>query len=134
MTITGIREIRNMIDKVGEGDLAGAETAFETAVMARREAQIKDYKTILAQNSFQPPESHPGQDTGITGAPDEVDEDKAYDKAVDDATMAHAKGDVEGSKKIMRKGAAAEKQRRANIKNWGKEAQNSEYVPQGTEI
>ena len=73
MTTTGIRKIRNMVDKVGEGDLAGAQDAFDTAVMARREAQIKDYKTILAQNSFQPPESHPGQDTGITGEPAEVE-------------------------------------------------------------
>ena len=98
MTTTRIREIRNMVDKVGEGDLAGAQDAFDTAVMARREAQIKDYKTILAQNSFQPPESHPGQDTGITGAPDEVDEDKAYDDAVASATDAHAKGNVKKSK------------------------------------
>ena len=74
MTTAGIRKIRNMVDKVGEGDLAGAQDAFDTAVMARREAQIKDYKTVLAQNSFQPPEPHPGQDTGITGAPDEIGE------------------------------------------------------------
>ena len=74
MTTAGIRKIRNMVDKVGEGDLAGAQDAFDTAVMARREAQIKDYKTILAQNSFQPPEPNPGQDTGISGAPAEVEE------------------------------------------------------------
>ena len=122
MTTAGIRKIRNMVDKVGEGDLAGAQDAFDTAVMARREAQIKDYKTILAQNSFQPPESHPGQDTGITGAPDEVDEDKAYDKAVDDATMAHAAGNVKKSKAIMKNASAKERQRRDNIKNWGKES------------
>jgi len=75
MATTGIRKIRNMVDKVGEGDLAGAEAAFDAAVTARREAQITNYKTHLAQNSFQPPEVNPGTDTGITGAPEEVEEE-----------------------------------------------------------
>jgi len=63
-----------MINKVGEGDFAAAEVAFDAAVQARREAQIANYKTNIAQNSFQPPEPSPGHDTGITGAPDEVEE------------------------------------------------------------
>ena len=75
MATTGIRKIRNMVDKVGEGDLAGAQDAFDAAVMARREAQVSNYKTVIAQNSFQPPEPHPGSDTGITGAPEEVEEE-----------------------------------------------------------
>ena len=73
MATTGIRKVRNMVDKVGEGDLAGAQDAFDTAVVARREAQVANYKTTIAQNSFQPPEANPGQDTGITGAPSEVE-------------------------------------------------------------
>ena len=73
MATTGIRKIRNMVDKVGEGDLAGAQDAFDTAVRASREAQVANYKTNIAQNSFQPPEPNPGQDTGITGAPAEVE-------------------------------------------------------------
>jgi len=72
MATTGIRKIRNMVDKVGEGDIAGAQDAFDAAVMARREVQMANYKTSIAQNSFQPPEPSPGQDTGITGAPEEV--------------------------------------------------------------
>ena len=75
MATSGIRKIRNMVDKVGNGDLAGAQDAFDAAVMARREAQIANYKSTIAQNSFQPPESHPGSDTGITGAPEEVEEE-----------------------------------------------------------
>ena len=75
MATTGIRKIRNMVDKVGEGDLSGAQDAFDAAVMARREAQITNYKTHLAQNAFQPPEVNPGTDTGITGAPEEVEEE-----------------------------------------------------------
>ena len=63
-----------MINKVGDGDFAAAEKAFDAAIAARREAQVMNYKTNIAQNSFQPPEPHPGSDTGITGAPDEVDE------------------------------------------------------------
>ena len=75
MATTGIRKIRNMVDKVGEGDLAGAETAFDAAIAARRQAQVSNYKTHLAQNSFQPPEPSPGHDTGITGAPEAVGEE-----------------------------------------------------------
>ena len=63
-----------MINKVGEGDFAGAEVAFDAALEVRRAEQIANYKTNIAQNSFQPPEPHPGQDTGITGAPEEIGE------------------------------------------------------------
>ena len=63
-----------MINKVGDGDFAAAEKAFDAAIAARREAQIMNYKTNIAQNSFQPPEPSPGQDTGITGHPAEVEE------------------------------------------------------------
>ena len=75
MATTGIRKIKNMVDKVGEGDLAAAHDAFDAAIMARREAEVANFKTNIAQNSFQPPEPHPGSDTGITGAPEEVEEE-----------------------------------------------------------
>ena len=68
------KNIKQMINKVGEGDFAGAEVAFDAALEVRRAEQIANYKTNIAQNSFQPPEPHPGQDTGITGAPDEIGE------------------------------------------------------------
>jgi len=66
------KNIKRMVNKVGDGDFAAAEVAFDAAVGARREAQIANYKTVIAQNSFQPPETNPGTDTGITGHPDEV--------------------------------------------------------------
>ena len=68
------KNIKQMINKVGEGDFAAAEVAFDAALAARREAQVANFKTNIAQNSFQPPEAHPGSDTGITGAPSEVEE------------------------------------------------------------
>ena len=68
------KNIKRMVNRVGEGDFAGAEVAFDAAIQARREAQIANYKTNIAQNSFQPPEPNPGQDTGISGAPAEVEE------------------------------------------------------------
>jgi hypothetical protein len=68
------KNIKRMVNKVGEGDFAGAEVAFDAAIQARREAQIANYKTNIAQNSFQPPEPNPGTDTGITGAPAEAEE------------------------------------------------------------
>ena len=64
-----------MINKVGDGDFAAAEVAFDAAIKARREAQVANYKTNIAQNSFQPPEPSPGEDTGITGHPAEVKEE-----------------------------------------------------------
>ena len=66
------KNIKRMISRVGEGDFAGAQVAFDAALEAKRAGQIDNYKTNIAQNSFQPPEPHPGSDTGITGAPDEV--------------------------------------------------------------
>tara|TARA_R110002020_G_scaffold244182_1_gene457731 strand:+ start:2122 stop:2337 length:216 start_codon:yes stop_codon:yes gene_type:complete len=68
------KNIKRMINRVGEGDFAAAEVAFDAAIQARREAQVANYKTNIAQNSFQPPEANPGTDTGITGAPAEVEE------------------------------------------------------------
>ena len=75
MATTGIRKIRNMVDKVSAGDLTGAQDAFDAAVLARREAEVANFKSNIAQNSFQPPEPHPGSDTGITGEPGEVEEE-----------------------------------------------------------
>jgi hypothetical protein len=75
MATTGIRKIRNMVDKVSDGDLTGAQDAFDAAVLARREAEVANFKSNIAQNSFQPPEPHPGSDTGITGEPGEVEEE-----------------------------------------------------------
>ena len=49
------KNIKRMINKVGDGDFAAAEVAFDAAIGARREAQIANYKTNIAQNSFQPP-------------------------------------------------------------------------------
>ena len=68
------KNIKRMINKVGDGDFAAAEVAFDAAIQARRESQVANYKTNIAQNSFQPPEPNPGQDTGISGAPAEVEE------------------------------------------------------------
>ena len=68
------KNIKRMVNKVGEGDFAAAEVAFDAAIQALREAQVANYKTAIAQNSFQPPEVSPGHDTGITGDPAEVEE------------------------------------------------------------
>ena len=102
-----------MINKVGEGDFAGAEVAFDAALEVRRAEQIANYKTNIAQNSFQPPEPHPGQDTGITGAPEEIGETEKL-SGVDQATMAHVKGDLPKRDAILRnraKAKAAEKKK-----------------------
>ena len=65
--------INTMVDKVGDGDLAAANAAFDNAVKDKVGAHIANYKASIAQNSFTPPEPTPGQDTGITGDPAELE-------------------------------------------------------------
>ena len=75
MATTGIRKIRNMVDNVSDGDLASAADAFDAAVQDKVTAHIANYKSVVAQNSFELPEPTAGIDTGITGAPEEVEEE-----------------------------------------------------------
>ena len=67
--------VKIMVDKVGEGDLASAADAVDAAVQNKVTAHIDNYRSNIAQNSFQPPEPSPGEDTGITGHPDEAEEE-----------------------------------------------------------
>ena len=67
--------VKVMVDKVGEGDLASAADAFDAAVQGKVTAHIANYKEVIAKNSFMPPEPTAGIDTGITGAPEEVEEE-----------------------------------------------------------
>ena len=67
--------VKVMVDKVGEGDLASAADAFDAAVQGKVTAHVANYKEVIAKNSFEPPEPTAGIDTGITGAPEEVEEE-----------------------------------------------------------
>ena len=67
--------VKVMVDRVGEGDLASAADAFDAAVQNKVTAHIANYKSVIAKNSFEPPEASAGIDTGITGAPEEVEEE-----------------------------------------------------------
>ena len=67
--------VKIMVDRVGEGDLASAADAFDAAVQNKVTNHIDNYRSVIANNSFQPPEPSPGEDTGITGAPAEVEEE-----------------------------------------------------------
>ena len=67
--------VKVMVDNVGEGDLASAADAFDAAVQDKVTAHIDNYKSEVAQNSFELPEPTAGIDTGITGAPEEVEEE-----------------------------------------------------------
>ena len=64
-----------MVDKVSAGDLASAADAFDAAVQDKVTAHIANYKSVVAKNSFELPEPTAGIDTGITGAPEEVEEE-----------------------------------------------------------
>ena len=67
--------VKVMVDNVGEGDLASAADAFDAAVQDKVTAHIANYKSVVAQNSVELPEPTAGIDTGITGAPEEVEEE-----------------------------------------------------------
>ena len=67
--------VKVMVDNVSDGDLASAADAFDAAVQDKVTAHIANYKSVIAQNSFELPEPTAGIDTGITGAPEEVEEE-----------------------------------------------------------
>ena len=67
--------VKVMVDNVADGDLASAADAFDAAVQGKVTATVANYKSVIAQNSFVPPEPTAGIDTGITGAPEEVEEE-----------------------------------------------------------
>ena len=67
--------VKVMVDNDSDGDLASAADAFDAAVQGKVTAHIANYKSVIAKNSFEPPEPTAGIDTGITGAPEEVEEE-----------------------------------------------------------
>ena len=67
--------VKVMVDNVADGDLASAADAFDAAVQGKVAAHVANYKSVVANNSFQLPEPTAGIDTGITGAPAEVEEE-----------------------------------------------------------
>ena len=102
--------VRDMVDAVTAGDLSAASDAFDTLVAAKREHEWVNAKHDLARTAFEyetiiAPEVDPTPiDTGISGDPAEVGEALS---AVDQATMAHAKGDTAKSKAILKNRAKA---------------------------
>ena len=46
------KNIKRMINKVGDGDFAAAEVAFDAAIQARREAQLQIIKRTLHRIHF----------------------------------------------------------------------------------
>ena len=103
--------LKQMIDNVADGDMAAAGDAFMAAADERRSEAWDQAKIDYAQRAFKEvnlgPVS-PGQDTGITGHPDEVSEAEKL-SAVDQATMAHVKGDIKKRDAILKAKAKSQK-------------------------
>ena len=72
------KNLKKMIDNVADGDMAAAGDAFMAAADARRGEAWQQAKIDYAQRAFTEIDLgpiSPGQDTGITGDPAEVEEE-----------------------------------------------------------
>ena len=67
-------EIKAVVDALAGGDNVKAQASFDQVMQMKKDAAIETHKQEFASNLFQPPESSPGHDTGITGDPAEVEE------------------------------------------------------------
>ena len=105
--------LKQMIDYIADGDMNAAGDAFLAAAAERRSEAWEQARIDYAQNAFK--EVDLGQvtsgiDTCITGHPDEVSEAEKL-SAVDQATMAHVKGDIEKRDAILKNRAASKKKK-----------------------
>ena len=73
---------RGMVDSLQTGDLVSANDTFDQILAAKRETEWSSAKLDLARTSFDSPETIVAPpvdptpvDTGITGAPEEVEEE-----------------------------------------------------------
>ena len=114
--------LKKMIDNVADGDMVAAGDAFMAAADARRSEAWQQAKTDYAQRAFK--EVDLGQvtsgiDTGITGHPDEVDEQRPSAaevrkmSGVDQATQAHVSGNIEKRDAILKNRAKAKAKEKA---------------------
>ncbi len=112
--------LKQMIDNIADGDMNAAGDAFLAAAAERRGEAWEQARIDYAQNAFK--EVDLGQvtsgiDTGITGHPDEVDEQRPSAaeirkmSAVDQATQAHVSGDIEKRDAILKNRAASKKKK-----------------------
>ena len=114
--------LKQMIDHVADGDMAAAGDAFMAAAEERRSDAWQQAKIDYAQRAFKEVDLgpvSPGQDTGITGHPDEVDEQRPSAaevrkmSGVDQATQAHVSGDIEKRDAILAARAKAKAKEKA---------------------
>ena len=116
------KNLKKMIDNVADGDMVAAGDAFMAAADARRSEAWQQAKTDYAQRAFK--EVDLGQvtsgiDTGITGHPDEVDEQRPSAaeirkmSGVDQATQAHVSGNIEKRDAILKNRAKAKAKEKA---------------------
>ena len=83
-------EVKGMVDGIVAGDLNAATQAFNAALDAKRAAEWEGAKAHLANTAFENPEQivaplpseTAGIDTGITGDPDDMEEQEPVDVQV----------------------------------------------------
>ena len=66
--------IKNMVSSIVDGDLAKANSDFESALQMKRQSEWDNAKLTLARSAFDditPEVTHEPVDTGITGEPEE---------------------------------------------------------------
>tara|TARA_B110001454_G_C12492472_1_gene339102 strand:+ start:185 stop:424 length:240 start_codon:yes stop_codon:yes gene_type:complete len=66
-------DLKDVINAIAGGDNVAAQKSFDQVMQLKKQEALDGYKLNMASNMFQPPEPNPGQDTGITGDPAEVE-------------------------------------------------------------
>ena len=69
-------DLKDVIDAISGGNNVAAQKSFDQVMQLKQQDALNAQKQDMASNMFQPPEPNPGQDTGITGDPAEVEEEE----------------------------------------------------------
>lgn len=69
-------ELKDVISAIAGGDNVAAQASFDQVMQLKKQDALTAHKLDMSGNMFQPPEPNPGQDTGISGDPAEVEEEE----------------------------------------------------------
>ena len=69
-------DLKDVINAISGGDNVAAQKSCDQVMQLKQQDALNAHKQDMAGNMFQPPEPNPGQDTGISGDPAEVEEEE----------------------------------------------------------
>jgi|TARA_Y100000310_G_C20140361_1_gene559978 hypothetical protein len=68
--------LKDVVSAIAGGDNVAAQKSFDQIMQMKKQDALSAQKLDMASNMFQPPEPNPGQDTGISGDPAEMEEEE----------------------------------------------------------